>query len=108
MPPPMTTTFFKNGDTLSGASVILSQTLWDRRPRLGWAHWPGLDFTGRRRPANAPAAGRGPAPLHEFWDDCAIRLAFLLRLEIANHLDAGLDVFHRRFRQNAMAQIEDV
>src|SRR5205814_4781344 len=25
------------------------------------AHWPSLDFT-RRRPANAPAAGHGPAP----------------------------------------------
>ncbi len=33
-------------------------SLWGRRPRLLRVPWPGIDFTGRRRPANAPAAGR--------------------------------------------------
>src|SRR5579862_8004517 len=31
-----------------------------------------------------------------------------LRPEIAHDFDAGLDVFHRRLRQNSMAQIKDV
>src|SRR5579863_2983310 len=39
---------------------------WGRRPRLRRAPWPGLAFTGRPKPANAPAAGHGPAPLREF------------------------------------------
>src|SRR5579864_4047924 len=42
-------------------------SLSGRRPGLRRAPWPNLDFTGRRRPASAPAAGHGPAPLREFF-----------------------------------------
>src|SRR5579863_5592295 len=61
--------------------------LWGRRPRLRRAPLPGLDFTGRRRPANAPAAGRGPAPLHELFGELRTLLFPLVEFFVFVDLD---------------------